>query len=223
MKRLGLILLRVFTAFDWPLLAILMMFAALGLTVMHSAVGGTDWRFAEQSRNFIIAFFAMWTMSLIPPKWLMKLALPFYVVGVVLLLAVLTAAFAWNQSVNEYGEVMGAAKLYSMGGAIGGLVLALITIFKKEWSPVTAPMYALGEGLFLGAVSALFNMKYPGIVFQAVLLTFGTLAALLFAYRSGVIKATENFKMGVVAATGGIALLYLASFVLGFFNINVPH
>ena len=76
MKRLGLILLRVFTSFDWPLLAILMMFAALGLTVMHSAVGGTDWRFAEQSRNFIIAFFAMWTMALIPPKLLMKLALP---------------------------------------------------------------------------------------------------------------------------------------------------
>ncbi|EED37703.1 membrane spanning protein [Stenotrophomonas sp. SKA14] len=142
--------------------------------------------------------------------------------GILLLLTVLTAAFAWNQSVNEYGEVMGAAKLYAMGGAIGGLVLALITIFKKEWSPVTAPMYALVEGLFLGAVSALFNMKYPGIVFQAVLLTFGTLAALLIAYRSGVIKATENFKMGVVAATGGIALLYLASFVLGFFNINVP-
>ncbi|KAG1387739.1 hypothetical protein G6F59_016266 [Rhizopus arrhizus] len=139
--------------------------------------------------------------------------------GILLLLAVLTAAFAWNQSVNEYGEVMGAAKLDSMGGAIGGLVLALITIFKKEWSPVTAPMYALVEGLFLGAVSALFNMKYPGIVFQAVLLTFGTLAALLFAYRSGVIKATENFKRGVVAATGGIALRYLASVVLGVFNL----
>ncbi|WP_210238596.1 Bax inhibitor-1/YccA family protein, partial [Mesorhizobium sp. M1D.F.Ca.ET.231.01.1.1] len=75
----------------------------------------------------------------------------------------------------------GSASLYAIGGAIGGLVLALITIFKKEWSPVTAPMYALVEGLFLGAVSALFNMKYPGIVFQAVLLTFGTLAALLVA------------------------------------------
>jgi len=102
------------------------------------------------------------------------------------------------------------------------LALALITIFKKEWSPFTAPMYALVEGVFLGAISALFNAKFPGIVFQAVLLTFGTLFALLFAYRSGVIKATENFKLGVVAATGGIALLYLASFVLGFFNINVP-
>ena len=117
---------------------------------------------------------------------------------------------------------MAGAKLYAMGGAIGGLVLALITVFKKEWSPVTAPMYALVEGLFLGAISAVFNAKFPGIVFQAVLLTFGTLFALLFAYRSGLIKATENFKLGVIAATGGIALLYLASFVLGFFNINVP-
>ncbi len=88
MKRFGLILLRIFTAFDWPLLAILLMFTGLGLTVMHSAVGGTDWRFAEQSRNFIIAFFAMWIMAMIPPKWMMKLALPFYIVGLVLLLGV---------------------------------------------------------------------------------------------------------------------------------------
>ena len=109
-----------------------------------------------------------------------------------------------------------------LGGAIGGFVLALITTFKKEWSPVTAPMYALVEGFFLGAISAVFEARFPGIVFQAVLLTFGTLFALLAAYRSGLIKVTENFKLGVVAATGGIALLYLASFVLSFFNINVP-
>lgn len=142
--------------------------------------------------------------------------------GLLLLLTVLTAAFAWSQTVDASGQVLPTAGLYAMGGAIGGLVLALVTVFKKEWSPVTAPMYALVEGLFLGAISAVFNAKFPGIVFQAVLLTFGTLFALLFAYRSGIIKATENFKLGVVAATGGIALLYLASFVLGFFNITVP-
>lgn len=88
MKRLVLVLLRVVTVFDWPLLLILLMFTALGLTVMHSAVGGTDWRFADQSRNFLIAFAAMWIVALIPPHLLMKLSLPFYVLGVVLLVGV---------------------------------------------------------------------------------------------------------------------------------------
>jgi uncharacterized YccA/Bax inhibitor family protein len=142
--------------------------------------------------------------------------------GVLLLLTVLTAAFAWSQAVGADGQIAPGAMIYAIGGAIGGLVLALVTVFKKEWSPVTAPMYALVEGFFLGAISAVFEARFPGIVFQAVLLTFGTLFALLAAYRSGLIKVTENFKLGVVAATGGIALLYLASFVLGFFNINVP-
>ena len=142
--------------------------------------------------------------------------------GILLLLTVLTAAFAWSQAIGADGQIAPGAMIYAIGGAIGGLVLALVTVFKKEWSPVTAPMYALVEGFFLGAISAVFEARFPGIVFQAVLLTFGTLFALLAAYRSGLIKVTENFKLGVVAATGGIALLYLASFVLSFFNINVP-
>ena len=142
--------------------------------------------------------------------------------GILLLLTVLTAAFAWSQTIGADGQIAPGAMIYAIGGAIGGLILALVTVFKKEWSPVTAPMYALVEGFFLGAISAVFEARFPGIVFQAVLLTFGTLFALLVAYRSGLIKVTENFKLGVVAATGGIALLYLASFVLGFFNINVP-
>jgi len=142
--------------------------------------------------------------------------------GILLLLTVLTAAFAWSQTVGADGQIAPGAMIYAVGGAIGGLALALVTVFKKAWSPVTAPLYALVEGFFLGAISAVFEMKFPGIVFQAVLLTFGTLFALLVAYRTGLIKVTENFKLGVVAATGGIALLYLASFVLGFFNINVP-
>ncbi|ADV27882.1 hypothetical protein Psesu_2046 [Pseudoxanthomonas suwonensis 11-1] len=140
--------------------------------------------------------------------------------GILLLLAVLTASFAWSQvQVTEYG-VTGMG--YVWGGLIGGFILALVTIFKKEWAPVTAPAYALVEGLFLGAISSMFEARYPGIVMQAVMLTFGTLFALLFAYRSGLIRATENFKLGVVAATGGIALVYLATIVLGFFNIQIP-
>src|SRR5678816_3167672 len=80
-------------------------------------------------------------------------------------------------------------------------------------APYTTPVYAALEGVALGGISVVFEARYPGIVSQAVFLTFGTLGALLVAYRSGVIRATENFKLGVVAATGGIALLYLVSFV----------
>jgi len=142
--------------------------------------------------------------------------------GLLLLLAVLTAAFAWNNTLTSTGELAPAAMFYLWGGLIAGLILSLVTIFKKTWAPVSAPLYALAEGFFLGAISAVYEARFDGIVFQAVILTFGTLFALLFAYRSGLIKATENFKLGVVAATGGIALVYLATIVLGLFNIQIP-
>jgi len=143
--------------------------------------------------------------------------------GILLLLTVMTAAYAWSQvEFNAGAQPGGAFSLYLWGGLIGGLVFALATIFKKQWAPVTAPLYALSEGLFLGAISALYNHVYDGIVQQAVLLTFGTLFALLFAYRSGLIRATDNFKRGVIAATGGIALVYLATIILRFFNIQIP-
>lgn len=111
---------------------------------------------------------------------------------------------------------------WMLGGLIGGFVLGLVTVFKHTWAPVTAPLYAVAEGLLLGGLSAMFELRFPGIVIQAVGLTFGILLALLMAYKSGAIKATENFKLGVFAATGGIALLYLASFVLRFFGTQVP-
>jgi uncharacterized YccA/Bax inhibitor family protein len=141
--------------------------------------------------------------------------------GLLLLLTVLTAAFAWNQIEFTPEGPVGATP-YLLGGALGGLVFALATVFKKEWAPVTAPLYAIVEGFFLGAISAIYDARFDGIVLQAVLLTFGTLFALLFAYRSGLIRASENFKLGVTAATGGIALVYLASLVLGFFDIRIP-
>ena len=142
--------------------------------------------------------------------------------GLLLLLTVLTAAFAWNQVITPQGEVAAGAGIYLWGGAIGGFIVAMVTVFKKQWAPITAPLYALIEGFFLGAISAIYNQQFQGIVMQAVLLTFGTLFALLFAYRSGLIKATENFKLGVVAATGGIALVYIATIVLGMFGIRIP-
>lgn len=139
--------------------------------------------------------------------------------GVLLLLVLLTAAWTWRM----YYTAADSMGIWVMGGAIGGFIVALVTVFKKHWAGVTAPLYALLEGLVLGGISSLMEARYPGIVIQAVGLTFGTLFGLLFAYRSGLIKVTENFKLGVVAATGGIALLYLATMVLGLFNVRMPY
>ena len=103
-------------------------------------------------------------------------------------------------------------------GGIGGFIVALVTIFKKEWAPITVPLYAMLEGLMLGGVSYMYGQMYEGIVFNAIMLTISILICLLFAYRSGIIQATENFKLGVFAATGGIFLVYLISFIASFFG-----
>lgn len=145
--------------------------------------------------------------------------------GILLLIVMAAAMYSWNQSIVPagFGEPgTFTPSIWLWGGMIGGFIVALVTIFKKTWAPVTAPLYALLEGLFLGAISAGFETMYPGIVTQAVLGTFGTLAALLLAYRSGLIKVTDNFRLGVAAATGGIFLVYLISFVMGMFGTSVP-
>jgi len=134
-----------------------------------------------------------------------------------LVILLIAASYIWNRGAGDP-----ALPMWVLGSVVGGFVVAIATVFKKTWAPTTTPLYAALEGLALGGISVIFEAQYPGIVSQAVFLTFGTLGALLLAYRSGVIKATENFRLGVVAATGGIALLYLASFILGFFGISVP-
>ncbi len=148
--------------------------------------------------------------------------------GILILLVMLSAAWTWNQffnslSVTAAGEYptnnMGG---YIMIGAFGGFITAMITIFKKEWSPFTAPVYALLEGLFLGALSATFELRFPGIAIEAVAATFGTAFCLLLAYRSGLIRASEKFTLGIVAATGGIAIVYFLSMILGLFHIQIP-
>lgn len=136
--------------------------------------------------------------------------------GLLLLCAVATAAWSWNVTATSPER----AYELLLPGAIGGLIAAFVTIFKKSWAPVTAPIYALLEGLVLGSISSLFEQRYPGIAIQAVGLTFGTLLALLIAYRAGMIRVTDKFRLGVVAATGGIALFYLLTFILGFFGIR---
>ncbi|MBI3323332.1 MAG: Bax inhibitor-1/YccA family protein [Candidatus Omnitrophica bacterium] len=134
-----------------------------------------------------------------------------------LLLAVLVAACGWTWSRPD--TFLGPRLV---GLIIAGLVIAIVTIAKKSWSGATAPLYAAVEGMILGVISAIFERSYPGIVFQAVLLTFGTLAALLAAYSSRLIPVTQNFRLGIVAATGGICLVYLAGLILGFFGRQIP-
>ena len=142
-----------------------------------------------------------------------------------LILLVAFASITWKMvmTVNAEGQMVAAPGLfgYMIGGAIGGLIFALITMFKPTWAPITAPIYAALEGLFIGALSAFAESQFDGIVLQAVGLTFGTLFALLGAYRSGLIKATENFKLGVCAATGGICLVYLATWILSMCGVGV--
>jgi uncharacterized YccA/Bax inhibitor family protein len=104
-----------------------------------------------------------------------------------------------------------------LGGLVGGLVVALVTIFKKEWSPISAPIYALLEGLALGGISAIFDKSYPGIAMQAISLTFGVTFVMLLAYKFRIVQATRGFKLGVIAATGGIAIVYLISMVMSLF------
>ncbi|MSU40126.1 MAG: Bax inhibitor-1/YccA family protein [Pedosphaera sp.] len=139
--------------------------------------------------------------------------------AVLLFLVVISAALTWDK------VRMGDPNLmpWLLGGMIGGLVMSIATIWKPHWAPRTAPLYAACQGLFLGVVSAFFERMYPGIVVQAVGLTFGTLFALLAAYRSGLIKATENFKLGVFAATGAIGIIYLVSMVLNSFGTEMPY
>ena len=138
--------------------------------------------------------------------------------GILLLCAIATAAWTWNQFMKTHDLTFAGPAV--MLGALGGFVVAMVTVFKKTWSPVTAPIYALLEGLVLGGISAIFELRYPGIAMQAVALTFGTLFVMLLAYKSGLITVTQKFRMGVVAATGGIMVLYGIELLLGFFGIQ---
>jgi uncharacterized YccA/Bax inhibitor family protein len=134
-------------------------------------------------------------------------------------LLVVSATWVWSQVMHGGVET---AIPWMIGGLIGGFITALVTIFKKEWAPISAPVYAALEGLAIGGISAVLEAQYHGIVLQAVALTFGTLICMLVAYRTGLIKVTDKFRMVVVAATGAIALVYLVTMVLSFFHVNVP-
>jgi len=139
--------------------------------------------------------------------------------GVLLLCVVDSAAWTWGLARSEAPQ---AAIPWMIGGIFGGLIMALVTTFKMEWAPITAPIYALLEGLALGGISSTLDRAYHGIAIQAVALTFATMAVMLVAYTTGLIRATRKFTIGVIAATGAIFLVYMADMVLSLFSRHVP-
>ncbi len=148
---------------------------------------------------------------------------------VLLGLLVASAAWIWSKMsvpadtlLQEQHSVLNNVGPFMTAGLIGGLVAALVTIFKKSWASITAPFYALCEGLVLGGMSAIMEMKYPGIAIQAVGLTFATMFSMLALYKSGLIKVTDRFRTGLFAATGAVCLVYLFSMILGFFGRSLP-
>lgn len=149
---------------------------------------------------------------------------------VLLMLVVMSAMWVWKQAFsaptmdymgNAVRTISPAIGGYMMAGGILGFITAMVTVFKREWAGVTAPIYALLEGLFIGGISAMFEARMPGIVMQAVGLTFGTLFSLLMLYKSGVIRATEKFKRGVFAATGAICLIYFVNIIMSMFGVHM--
>jgi uncharacterized YccA/Bax inhibitor family protein len=139
-------------------------------------------------------------------------------IGIMLLLVIAAAAYTWNMVM---GEEAGRAGTLAMVGAIGGFITALVIVFRPQSSAISAPIYSILEGLFLGAISAIINAMYPGVAFQAVLLTMGTLFTMLFLYRSGRIRATPRFRRGVLMATGAVFFAYLISWIMSLLGMPV--
>ncbi len=140
--------------------------------------------------------------------------------GFMLLMLMGTAYYSWKEFAGG-----GNVQPLIWTGLIGGLVTAIVIIFKKEWAGYLAPLYALMEGLFLGAISAMYNdafaAKAPNIVMNAVGLTFGTAIAIYFLFSFKIIQATEKFKSVIFAATAGIAIFYLLAMVLRMFDVDM--
>jgi uncharacterized YccA/Bax inhibitor family protein len=140
--------------------------------------------------------------------------------GFLFLMVMATAFYIWNEA-----SVGNSIQGYMMGGMVGGLIVAIVLMFKPQLAQYLAPAYALLEGLVIGGISSIYNDAFsavaPGIVTQAVILTFGTAIAMYLLYTFRIIRVTEKFRSIMFAAIGGIALFYLITFLLYLFGVNV--
>ena len=137
---------------------------------------------------------------------------------ILLAIAAVTAGLSWQEMAG------GGAMMFPVmiGSAVLGMIFAFVTIFKPTWAATTAPIYAALEGVFLGALSCVIEARYKGIAFQAVSLTMMTLFVMLVLYSSRIIKVTQRLQMGIIAATGAVALLYFVTIILSLFHVSVP-
>lgn len=151
--------------------------------------------------------------------------------GILLLILMVAGVFGWNAvTLTPLPKTASGEQLYDASipswiwlTYIGTFVLAIVTIFKPRLARITAPIYAVGEGLFLGSISAIFEASYPGIVVQAVLLTFGVFITMMVLFATGTIKVTEKLRMCIFCAMGAIFLVYLADIVASiFFGSSLP-
>jgi len=140
-------------------------------------------------------------------------------IGFLMLLLIASGSFTWKMALEQN---MPAVQSLMYLGIFGGLITALFTTFSPRNARFSAPIYAVFEGLALGGLSGFFNMAYPGIVFNAVMLTLATLFGMLFLYKTEIVKPTERFKAGVMSATMGICFAYLFSFILSMFGLASP-
>jgi uncharacterized YccA/Bax inhibitor family protein len=140
-----------------------------------------------------------------------------------LLLVIAAAVYTWNKFFNAVTPEAGMSAVmpWLVIGGIGGFISALVTIFRPKSAAISVPVYAVLQGLMLGGLSAVFEAQFMGIVMRAVALTLAVFAAMLFIYRTGIIKVTRGFMLGVLAATGGIALVYIVSIVAGLFGVQM--
>jgi uncharacterized YccA/Bax inhibitor family protein len=150
--------------------------------------------------------------------------------GILLLILMVAGVFGWNAvTLTKLPLLPDGKQTYDASippwiflTYIGTFVLAMVTIFKPRAARITAPIYAVGEGLFLGSISAIFEASYPGIVVQAVLLTFGVFITMMVLFATGAIRVTEKLRMCIFCAMGAIFLVYIADLVASLFGSSLP-
>lgn len=136
---------------------------------------------------------------------------------ILLFIVIASAGYVWSQAFSGVN-----VQMYMMVGMIGALITAIVASFKPDWSPILAPTYSALKGVALGGISAYLNMRYPGIVLQAASLTFATAGGLFLAYKTRLIKVTDKFRSIANMAMFAVLGVYLLTFILGFFGVQIP-